>query len=298
MTGQSRSGKSTQHFYQGDRWISETGWRTVRALDAQGQTMAVQIDAVHMLQSDEEGSVLGEQAAEFSRADYSVYGYSRSGALAGPLGFNGHWLDPVLDAYLLGNGHRLYCPTLMRFKAPDGQSPFGKGGLNAYAYCSGDPVNRADPSGRVNIFKRSSQKTGLTAFMKRNNLPKKDVKPYLDVLKSTQRESPIEIYRLEGYQAKQFTFQSKDGGLSFFEKPDPVMYDDLEGHFFKRDNIYINLNVRNSSNVGGSLLIKGYTKVTLPEPTHVLINFPSDPRRTLLRNQVGAIRGHVNQGFS
>ncbi|ORC59035.1 hypothetical protein BZK31_12400 [Pseudomonas floridensis] len=27
-------------------------------------------------------------------------------------------------------------------------SPFGKGGLNAYAYCLGDPVNRKDPTGR------------------------------------------------------------------------------------------------------------------------------------------------------
>ncbi|KPZ22499.1 RHS repeat-associated core domain-containing protein, partial [Pseudomonas syringae group genomosp. 3] len=30
---------------------------------------------------------------------------------------------------------------------PDSLSPFGKGGLNAYAYCAGDPVNRSDPSG-------------------------------------------------------------------------------------------------------------------------------------------------------
>ncbi len=26
-------------------------------------------------------------------------------------------------------------------------SPFGKGGMNAYAYCAGDPVNRSDPTG-------------------------------------------------------------------------------------------------------------------------------------------------------
>ncbi|MEE4636302.1 RHS repeat-associated core domain-containing protein [Pseudomonas alliivorans] len=35
----------------------------------------------------------------------------------------------------------------MRFNQPDNLSPFGRGGLNAYAYCLGDPVNRGDPSG-------------------------------------------------------------------------------------------------------------------------------------------------------
>nr|WP_240205832.1 hypothetical protein [Vibrio sp. CyArs1] len=29
--------------------------------------------------------------------------------------------------------------------------PFGKGGINSYAYCLGDPVNQRDPSGHVAI---------------------------------------------------------------------------------------------------------------------------------------------------
>ena len=39
----------------------------------------------------------------------------------------------------------------MRFNSPDQLSPFDAGGLNAYAYCSGDPVNRSDPSGRASF---------------------------------------------------------------------------------------------------------------------------------------------------
>lgn len=35
----------------------------------------------------------------------------------------------------------------MRFHSPDSVSPFGRGGINAYAYCMCDPVNRADPDG-------------------------------------------------------------------------------------------------------------------------------------------------------
>ncbi|ANN67452.1 hypothetical protein BAU06_15110 [Bordetella bronchialis] len=37
----------------------------------------------------------------------------------------------------------------MRFNAPDFYSPFGPGGINSYAYCAADPVNRIDPSGHM-----------------------------------------------------------------------------------------------------------------------------------------------------
>lgn len=57
---------------------------------------------------------------------------------------------------MLGNGYRAYNPVLMRFNQPDSLSPFGQDGLNAYAYCQGDPVNRQDPSGRISGFKISS----------------------------------------------------------------------------------------------------------------------------------------------
>ncbi|QRO34256.1 hypothetical protein I6K04_05825 [Chromobacterium violaceum] len=65
------------------------------------------------------------------------------------VGFNGERLDPVGGAIHLGNGHRAYEPVLKRFDQPDSFSPFGRGGINPYAYCAGDPVNRADPSGHM-----------------------------------------------------------------------------------------------------------------------------------------------------
>lgn len=49
--------------------------------------------------------------------------------------------------YLLGHGYRAYSPTLYRFFSSDALSPFGKGGVNPYAYCASDPVNRHDNSG-------------------------------------------------------------------------------------------------------------------------------------------------------
>ncbi|WP_310886420.1 RHS repeat-associated core domain-containing protein, partial [Pseudomonas syringae] len=41
---------------------------------------------------------------------------------------------------------------LMRFNSPDSWSPFGEGGVNAYAYIEGNPVGRRDPSGHVGLF--------------------------------------------------------------------------------------------------------------------------------------------------
>lgn len=77
---------------------------------------------------------------------YSPYGWRPCGVDT-TAGFNGQRLEPATGGYMLGNGHRLYNPVLMRFTRPDGLSPFGKGGVNAYAYCEGDPVNRIDPDG-------------------------------------------------------------------------------------------------------------------------------------------------------
>ena len=64
------------------------------------------------------------------------------------LAFTGQPRDPLTGCYHLGNGHRTYNPVLMRFHSADRLSPFGKGGINVYAYCQNDPVNFHDPTGR------------------------------------------------------------------------------------------------------------------------------------------------------
>lgn len=65
------------------------------------------------------------------------------------LGFTGEPQVAATGHYLLGNGYRAFNPVLMRFNSPDALSPFGRGGLNSYAYCAGDPVNRVDPAGKT-----------------------------------------------------------------------------------------------------------------------------------------------------
>ncbi|HEN8798499.1 RHS repeat-associated core domain-containing protein [Pseudomonas sp. CM25] len=87
--------------------------------------------------------------------NYTVYGHSKlPSQRTFKIGFNGALLNPLANLYHLGNGHREYSPLLMRFTSPDRFSPFGAGGVNTYAYCSGDPVNRVDPTGTVSLWSR------------------------------------------------------------------------------------------------------------------------------------------------
>lgn len=67
-------------------------------------------------------------------------------------GYLGQRRDPVTGCYHLGNGYRMYNPRLMRFHSGDNMSPFGKGGINSYAYGLGDPINRHDPGGHFALL--------------------------------------------------------------------------------------------------------------------------------------------------
>ena len=94
---------------------------------------------------------------------YSPYGHRHTeNGLTSLLGFNGERPDAMTGHYLLGNGHRAFNPVLMRFNSSDNFSPFGKGGLNSYMYCSGDPLNLVDPSGRVSRHVFSKRTRTLT----------------------------------------------------------------------------------------------------------------------------------------
>ncbi|MEG0248110.1 hypothetical protein D3C81_1029670 [compost metagenome] len=80
---------------------------------------------------------------------YSVYGFAR-GIVDVPVGFNGELWEPLSQQYPLGAGYR-WLSTLMRFTSPDRVSPFGKGGINSYAYALNDPVNNFDPDGQFSV---------------------------------------------------------------------------------------------------------------------------------------------------
>ena len=107
-----------------------------------------------LLATDSKQSVSSEIAAGQFPNDiaYSTYGQrTASSAVVSALSFNGQLTEPATGWQLLGNGYRAFNPVLMRFNSPDDLSPFGEGGLNGYAYCHGDPVNRSDPTGHSGV---------------------------------------------------------------------------------------------------------------------------------------------------
>jgi RHS repeat-associated protein len=103
-----------------------------------------------LLATDYKNSVLTEIGSDRNNPmAYSAYGYQSAEQDVGAcLGFNGE-IREAFHWYFLGNGYRVYNPRLMCFHSPDSWSPFGEGGLNAYRYCAGDPVNFSDPTGHM-----------------------------------------------------------------------------------------------------------------------------------------------------
>ena len=108
-----------------------------------------------LLATDSKHSIFAELAGGHPNSvAYSAYGYQTARQkIATNLGFNGQIRESNIGWYLLGNGYRAYNPVLMCFHSPDGWSPFGAGGLNAYMYCGGEPVMGSDPSGHFNPAK-------------------------------------------------------------------------------------------------------------------------------------------------
>jgi RHS repeat-associated protein len=140
-----------QHFYK-DGVLATTLQGTEQRTFMRAQTsLLAQLDPSGnvMLATDRNNSVLQANTKQVQTpVVYSAYGHRQCIAtLPGLPGFNGEQANQVTGHYLLGNGYRAYNPVLMRFNSPDSLSPFGKGGLNAYAYCLGNPIKLVDPTG-------------------------------------------------------------------------------------------------------------------------------------------------------
>ncbi|MDF0731055.1 hypothetical protein P0Y43_10000, partial [Pseudomonas entomophila] len=101
---------------------------------------------VTLLGCDAQGSVRLEADDAVRTRHYSAHGAEAEDPTNGPYGYAGERREPLTGWYIPG-GYRPYDPIVMGFLSPDSESPFGRGGLNPYAYCGGDPVNRIDPDG-------------------------------------------------------------------------------------------------------------------------------------------------------
>ncbi|WP_225917686.1 RHS repeat-associated core domain-containing protein [Pseudomonas zanjanensis] len=151
----------TQRFYLKERLTSEIQGSVRRSIFQQDDQLLAQQQRqdggieTTLLATDQQRSVLHAlDATQRPPLAYTPYGHRPAeNGLLSLLGFNGERPDPVTGHYLLGNGYRAFNPVLMRFNSPDSMSPFGRGGVNAYAYTHGNPVNTVDPSGHFGLPK-------------------------------------------------------------------------------------------------------------------------------------------------
>ncbi|VVM52370.1 hypothetical protein PS645_00821 [Pseudomonas fluorescens] len=161
---------SVQRFYLKDRLATEIQGAVQRSImrhddqllgQQQCQSNAVE---TRLFVIDQQRSVLNLLDRVSSRPiAYTPYGYRPAeNGLLNLLGFNGQRPDPITGHYLLGNGYRAFNPVLMRFNSPDSWSPFGEGGLNAYVYCVGDPVNKEDSTGHFPLRNIANAFTGFS----------------------------------------------------------------------------------------------------------------------------------------
>lgn len=129
-------------------------------------------EARKLLKTDFAKSVIEELLPQSTQVmSYSPYGYAAQQAtMPYGLGFNGELRDILNDYYHLGIGHRSYSTTLMRFVSSDSVSPFGRGGVNAYCYCIGDPVNHTDPRGQNRLKNLFSNKKPVNVHSQKANI--------------------------------------------------------------------------------------------------------------------------------
>ncbi|WP_437806038.1 RHS repeat-associated core domain-containing protein [Sorangium sp. So ce1078] len=143
-----------EFYYRSGQLVNGIGGATgsSRIIRMGGHCLAQRRDgtqaATTLFGTDGTGTIL--VAAGHGNYAYTPFGY-RPPTDTVPLGYHGERQDPVTGTTHLGNGYRAYNPVLMRFNTPDDWSPFGAGGINRYAYCVGDPINRVDPSGHLSV---------------------------------------------------------------------------------------------------------------------------------------------------
>ncbi len=161
-----------KYFYQSNKLTTVIGNDQKRSILRIGtlplaESAGKEARSSQLLATDEMDSVLvvSTPDGKQNNHNYTPFGYNDklpSGSTA--LGFNGEFILENMHLYLLGQGHRGFSTEMRRFIGPDNaESPFARGGVNAFAYCVNDPVNRKDETGMWSLLKprtwfRSNQK--------------------------------------------------------------------------------------------------------------------------------------------
>lgn len=207
---------TTRLFYQGKKLHSLMNGDTTSSLlrttgiaHAERKSTPMGTDTL-LLATNEPGSVVQTRAGSgpAQPLSYSAYGAIPAGlTMAETLMFNGEWREPLTGFYPLGNGYRMFSPQLMRFCSADSLSPFDTGGINAYAYCAGDPVNYIDPQGHVR------NKTFPTKIERSNNSLRRVAAPAISRQPRTPDAHQVSVAEPPKATADQFWLEPQGQAL-------------------------------------------------------------------------------------
>lgn len=151
LTGQKQGGTSVSFYRDGNA----AHGRTVRTgATARSDVYGLDVSNSVIGRTGEDGRTTGVMYTPYGESELNIGARPDDLAAQPAIAFNGQHLDVLANLYHLGKGRRAYSPELMVFLTPDPLSPFGDGGLNAYAYCSGDPINMVDPSGLKGLLRK------------------------------------------------------------------------------------------------------------------------------------------------
>lgn len=162
---------------------------------------------------------------------YNPYGHSAELPMLHLMaGFNGERRDPLSGYYLLGNGYRAFNPALMRFNSPDSLSPFGEGGINAYAYCGGDPVNREDPTGHIPFATLTRAIIKFKRLAHRTNTMKNTVAGALTITRNLDDMTSIPIRKIVGLLSSQDAQSLSKASKKLYDSVNDVSDSNLKMH--------------------------------------------------------------------
>lgn len=145
-------GTLTRGFFSGDELTHEQTGNDILQFCSGEQgmfainTLTAGIRKTTLMGTDAQGSVRLEADTAVRTRHYDPHGAAPQSSENLPFGYAGQRSEPLTGWQILGD-YRPYDPVLMCFLSPDSESPFGRGGINPYAYCAGDPINRVDPDG-------------------------------------------------------------------------------------------------------------------------------------------------------
>jgi RHS repeat-associated protein len=240
---------AVRQFYANNRLVCMVGLENTRLMRAGSMALAQLHASTSLLQTDGTNTVVAAHVDGLHDFEaYSPYGFSPVQKILAIIGFVGEWRDTQTECYPLGNGRRLFSPSLRRLTGPDVLSPFGRGGLNAYTYCAGDPINYSDPSGQWRVSVSGivknffpEKKTGATALLQEKRAPM-TLKPFIRHLAQGQGDvnallivpngsghAAAKLYKAEG--EVRFEPAGRDFLLSFV----PTASAQRDGHVFAVD---------------------------------------------------------------